>query len=519
MRSGNDKELSTIDLDQLFDQYVETDLFQEFRSDDTSGAPSSDDISHLFELPESNGSDPFETRTLPNRETSNEHTSWRKAVHHTFEEQNPASPDFRLNSSYVYPESRGKASYSDPEFFSLDDLFELDVDEPRAISQPSTPVPRITRPSRKARSSPDRTVRHGVQKPSKRSTIATVAGKMMNPSHYRTGFQDLWTRKMGAPSDTFNLQIQANGIHSPPLSTKLPQEEHGSGFFPRDQSYTIAMSSGDATSSDLHSSNYQLTPLSSPAIDITARSNGTGTAFQFSNDGMASAYVSHHLPHGAALSALQTPPPTQRLSMGAWGAETSPNLDFSDFSASPDFQSQDPKHGVGGAGWWNDTAVNQSSTHTKHTRSNFTTTNNNTGTGTVSGLGISCDSASFPDFMSSLHHSHNPSHNPHNTRHAPSSSSRRKSSSTSTSSHAHAQPRASSSGSNVGFVNFTPSDSRKILTGVAPSGSSKTKARREKEAAERRRKLNLAAFKAVKEAGGDVSRLVEEEGGLFMLEG
>ncbi|MCJ1290856.1 hypothetical protein MMC34_002398 [Xylographa carneopallida] len=62
----------------------------------------------------------------------------------------------------------------------------------------------------------------------------------------------------------------------------------------------------------------------------------------------------------------------------------------------------------------------------------------------------------------------------------------------------------------VGFVNYTPSDSRKILTGVAPSGSSKTKARREKEASDRRRKLSEAAAKAVMEAGGDVEALRKE---------
>ncbi|KAF8863635.1 hypothetical protein BDZ45DRAFT_685867 [Acephala macrosclerotiorum] len=50
----------------------------------------------------------------------------------------------------------------------------------------------------------------------------------------------------------------------------------------------------------------------------------------------------------------------------------------------------------------------------------------------------------------------------------------------------------------VDFVNYTPNDSRKILTGVAPSGSSKTKARREKEAAEKRRKLSQAAVRARK---------------------
>ncbi|OJD19671.1 hypothetical protein AJ78_00403 [Emergomyces pasteurianus Ep9510] len=56
----------------------------------------------------------------------------------------------------------------------------------------------------------------------------------------------------------------------------------------------------------------------------------------------------------------------------------------------------------------------------------------------------------------------------------------------------------------VSFVNFTPEDSQKLLTGVAPSGSSKTKARREQEAREKRRKLSEAALLAVRRAGGDV---------------
>ncbi|EPE29471.1 hypothetical protein GLAREA_00631 [Glarea lozoyensis ATCC 20868] len=60
------------------------------------------------------------------------------------------------------------------------------------------------------------------------------------------------------------------------------------------------------------------------------------------------------------------------------------------------------------------------------------------------------------------------------------------------------------------FVNYTPEDSKKILTGVAPSGSSKTKARREKEAMEKRRKLSQAAARAIMAAGGDCSGLREE---------
>jgi hypothetical protein len=62
-------------------------------------------------------------------------------------------------------------------------------------------------------------------------------------------------------------------------------------------------------------------------------------------------------------------------------------------------------------------------------------------------------------------------------------------------------------------VNFTPHDSGKILSGVAPSGSSKTKARREKEAADKRRRLSQAAVRAVVEAGGDLDGL--ERAGLL----
>ncbi|OIW23697.1 hypothetical protein CONLIGDRAFT_140266 [Coniochaeta ligniaria NRRL 30616] len=62
----------------------------------------------------------------------------------------------------------------------------------------------------------------------------------------------------------------------------------------------------------------------------------------------------------------------------------------------------------------------------------------------------------------------------------------------------------------IGFVNYTPDDCKVLMTGVAPSGSSKTKARREREAAERQRRMSEAVMKAVAAAGGDVGRLREE---------
>lgn len=90
---------------------------------------------------------------------------------------------------------------------------------------------------------------------------------------------------------------------------------------------------------------------------------------------------------------------------------------------------------------------------------------------------------------------------------------RKRKSNKSMKSNKHSTPRTPTSGA-VDFVNYTPSDSRKILTGVAPSGSSKTKARREKEALDKRRKLSQAAVRAVRAAGGDVESLVEQ--GLFV---
>ena len=56
-------------------------------------------------------------------------------------------------------------------------------------------------------------------------------------------------------------------------------------------------------------------------------------------------------------------------------------------------------------------------------------------------------------------------------------------------------------------MNLGPNDKSKILTGVAPSGSSKTKARREQEANEKKRRSSQAALKAVEALGGDVERL------------
>jgi hypothetical protein len=71
--------------------------------------------------------------------------------------------------------------------------------------------------------------------------------------------------------------------------------------------------------------------------------------------------------------------------------------------------------------------------------------------------------------------------------------------------------KGASTGAAVEFVNFTLDDSREILAGVARSGAAKTKARRQKEALEKVRKLSAAALRAVRAVGGDVGSLIEQD--------
>ncbi|KAH8163169.1 hypothetical protein CIB48_g5066 [Xylaria polymorpha] len=63
-------------------------------------------------------------------------------------------------------------------------------------------------------------------------------------------------------------------------------------------------------------------------------------------------------------------------------------------------------------------------------------------------------------------------------------------------------------GFNLEFLNYTPNDKKVLMTGVAPSGSSKTKARREKEALEKAARLSEAALKV---AGGDGNPVLLKE--------
>jgi hypothetical protein len=543
MRTTRNKDYEVFDLDDLFDQYVETDLLQQF-SDTTADPSSSDNLAHLFEPPESTSSEPIGTSSVPEWDAGED--AWHKAIQNL--RQNLASPTIPSSSYLVYPESHGNASLSNPELLSFDDLFELDLVNPRlSTSTPSTPKAQTTtRPKIPARPN-----RHVIQKVAKKSSAILRIAKMMRPSQYRPGVQDLWTRKIDGAGSAFDLQISPNSLpQSSSSSSKAVQDEHLNGFYPQDQPYTIAMSPlpCEPTTPDL---NYQLTPLSSPAIGQNSH-HSNGYSSQFSSDIMASAYISSQMSH-ADLSALQTPPPSHRLPIAPWDPDAQASLDFA-FSASSEFHSQSAGKT---AGWWNDNnnppSIPTPNYLTSQSRSSSQTMAD-FGTASVGGLGITCDTASFSGFGPELHaDNRNGEYGAASSfdieyamypldngfpigqplrRHTPSRSpsmspqpqfTRRRHSSNRIQTTTHQRRKSSNSSStqstgkgSVGFVNYTPDDSKKILTGVAPSGSSKTKARREKEAADKRRRLSQAAVKAVMEAGGDLGGLEKE--GLIVME-
>lgn len=563
IRPFSDKEMDTVDLDQLFEEYVETDLLQHC-SDPVVDRSSSEDLAQLFDLSSSNESAVYPTTPRLHRE---EDVPWQQAVQKSG--QNLALTI--SNDSFSFRvDARGKESHSDSEILNFEDLFDLEQNHLRTYSQPSTLRPHTTKAVKKAVSfHQDRSIARGIHKLSRKSSTPAFA-KMMQPSFHRSPIPDVWTRKMEITADAYSLRVPPHGITSPPPSSKLTQHENSSGFFGQQaQPYAedqSPLASPTTNHNGMNFANYQITPQASPSIGISNNNNANNDPF---NDNMGLTFSSSV--SSAALSALQTPPSSLRLPMTTWGpADTSPAMDFG-FSASPNFSSTKT------AGWWDGAADTAAAVGPTYRESNQRSTSQYSNE-SMEGLGISCDSASFGDFgVAGLGISNNENINAHPTHsatasfdmghpsqhqhyttdypqhhhqrhivptgHRPSSRTpspnpqpqfhrRRPSSQTlrhQTSSshlpshHATSSRRKSSaaaprqqaaSNAGVGFVNFTPHDSRKILTGVAPSGSSKTKARREKEAAEKRRKLSQAAMKAVLEAGGDVDSLrrLEREG-------
>ncbi|CAN9263277.1 unnamed protein product [Alternaria alternata] len=121
MRPTSDKEVDVVDLDRLFEEYVQTDLLNHF-GDCNPKQSSSGEPKHLFDSVLSNESQLFGSEPILDRETQ---AAWHKALEKYEQNPTPLRAEDSISSSYV-TSSTGNESFSDSELLNLDDFFELE---------------------------------------------------------------------------------------------------------------------------------------------------------------------------------------------------------------------------------------------------------------------------------------------------------------------------------------------------------------------------------------------------------
>ncbi|KAK5163979.1 hypothetical protein LTR04_002155 [Oleoguttula sp. CCFEE 6159] len=514
--------------DDLFEHYVDSDPFE--LSDSTLERLDSSDFSNFFDLSAfSSDSDPASVSPIPDwdvRQNKSEQP-WEAALRYL--EQTTTMPAQQGNQTPDYSTSCSKVADFGEEVFSLVDLYSPPASTTLPVSPtPSSPSAAALR--RQSKAPETGTVRRntaGIRKPTRKSSISP---SMMRPSQYRAGYHDIWMQRRDATADRFNnLQLPNYGLPvSPPPSAKVSQAETCDSFRIQNKWTADAELRVDALNdefSPLSLCFQQQASLHTPLAQQSEVFRSPYTRQPGSHLGYVQAA---YPPKGPG---LQTPPLTARMRMPSWGSDEAfdPSL-----SASPRFQGRLSP------------SVAQPSTsayhNTQHASQQLTMLTNEPSVHeagsldlATGGLMIQCDPSAMDDFTRNHPDPYFSASSPyygdlkHNNAAAPEDAYYRCAStpgSTSPSPPPSSRPKRASAlrvsshrrnktapctPSIGGFVNFTPSDSRKILTGVAPSGSSKTKARREKEAADKRRRLSQAVVRAVVQAGGDI-RGLEEEG-------
>lgn len=396
----------------------------------------------------------------------------------------------------------------------------------RSVSR-GRPSERVSKPTVAGSVNPSATVRRCSASPT----------KMMNPSRYRAGFRDVWVDKLRSSPKKYELRVPSSGRPmSPPPSARAPYDDFAAfgspnNMYPHLPIYDDQMS--PLTNTFQHAHIHTL--LASPSINALAYANNS--YFEPIPPPLPNPYSLQAVASNdtAPLYLERTPP------LAADGIQ---DFDFG-FTKPPDVNP------------WSTTTFTEPAAHytTNHVAvhnpfgaidpSILPTTE--TTDFAAPGLGISCDPSLMTNFntvpdgttlsptalhpattaTTSRHLRKQPHGLPSTPHHRRSKScvrsqspsppateprSRRAATSRRTSWHRRTKsssstPRQPQNQDRSGFVNFTPHDSNKILSGVAPSGSSKTKARREKEAADKRRRLSQAAVKAIVEAGDDLDSL------------
>ncbi|KAF2104120.1 hypothetical protein NA57DRAFT_50967 [Rhizodiscina lignyota] len=542
--------------DALFEQYVESDLFEP--SSLLNGIHSSDDSTNLFVLATSSGaSDNVDCSPIPDLDARQHDacTSWQGSL--KLLQKSSALSTIEASTG------ADKAAALDPDTLSLDGFCLAPAPSPlsdASISPPPSPLAAISA-TKKRFALPIRPYRRPTSPIRKAQPMNTPSPpKMLSPRLHRTSYQGAWAKKIEAAADRLNLQLALiDGPPSPPPTTSLPQIPKQNGFhsLPNAQGFDSAplTSPFEEPLSPIRTfnpqSHAQITPLSSPTF------NSPGAI----HSSFPQTHISSLAPSAlnqAGIGPL-TPPPSQKLPMTAWNPEPQDFLDYS-YSASPSFPSSKAE------AWWSPVSPMQPCAPTyQNSAQNANDALIGLGLQGVNAGNLSPENAmnqyelntvsldsllqsptanvhstpytspqliSPPTFLASTPITPSTQQTPMKKTRTSSASPSPATRQTRTASRvrqahrrAQSQHHRRKSGSkeaggqrpvSVGFVNFTPDDSRKILTGVAPSGSSKTKARREKEAAEKRRKLSEAAKRAIMEAGGDVAAL-EREGLLCLM--
>ena len=381
-----------------------------------------------------------------------------------------------------------------------------------------------------------------------RKCSASPAKNMMNPSRYRAGFKDVWSEKLHTSPEKYGIRVPSSGLpFSPPPSERVTDDEFAVFGSPTAAYSTFAgydeqLSPLATTFQHAHIH----TPIASPAINGNAAARASNGYFDAIPPVPPNPYSAHKVP-------LNDTAPLFPERTSSLAPHKIQDFDFGfDTSLEPD-----PFSPVCYGGPVDPNYITSQPTQFDPFGGIDTSVLPTTEIGDFSsaGLGISCDPSSLvsqpfvstttirPSTITRQHHRgqsvpapHYPygqQHPPHGLPNTPrrgrtQSRTRSRARSPSPSPTPATEPRSSKRMSRHrrtksatstprhdkggGFVNYTPHDHGKILSGVAPSGSSKTKARREKEAADKRRRLSQAAVKAVVDAGGDISVLTREGG-------
>ncbi|KAF1813761.1 hypothetical protein P152DRAFT_291517 [Eremomyces bilateralis CBS 781.70] len=552
--------------DDVFDQYINADLFGATDENSFAG-PSSEEFSKLFsstaltsDQSPPNLSSPYFASTLPH---------W---PHNEYAELGAASPQFNASHQPIYPKSIGRGSLSTSDIpFSLKSN-NLQKAEPAHFgSTPSSPslthYKNQSRLSSAIRCALRQQSRGAVEKSQwKNSPKSLQPPKMLSPNHYRPRHPETWAARIEQAVDSFPQDFQNSPSSPVPkefprLSRQQSRTLSGQASFdhllsPLSTTYSLPLqgqstpvTSPTTDSSDSRRISTQVSPTSlyenaaqnslqtppqtksipiSPWTSAPTFDSNFGfpnsNAFSMDKAGSSNLHwweaVSAGHPSSQSGPMVSAPShlfdDTASTSLATQGLmiqcepPASLGIDSLLQQSLPRQNSPATLHQIQTASFpASPLALNGSTPYLRHPPNRMRAHGQRTGgVGSSSGAhDLSPASSRQPRATTREGSASPPRPRRASTRPPGAGTQRRKSGH----GQGHGQSKSMCNGAGGSwFVNFTPDDSSKILNGVAPSGSSKTKARREKEAADRRKKLSQAAAKLVMAAGGDLDALEKE---------